>query len=187
MADLQVVYDPTIEVAAIVDLDRNMSWGPMCPGPQGGSLLQAFIDGMPFDITILSSEQARDIFLQVFQEDAAKSAAAATSGDSSPVEPAGTVTSSDTALATADAVANAGAPPAPAPADADMAADQSQTATVSDPPTQAATESATLPVGETVPEGGTTTTNCLVCNPQGTGSNNPACVVCGGTGQVQAA
>lgn len=187
MSDLQVIYDSSLELAAIVDLDTNLGFGPICPGPNGGQLLQAFIDGMPFDVGILSAEQARDIFLSVFREDVAASVSAAADPATPPLEPSGSASATEQALATADAVASAGAPPPPAPHDADMEADASETAQVTVPGIEQPSGNHDMLAGVADAAASDGTSNCMVCNPQGTGSNNAACVVCGGSGKVRAA
>ena len=187
MSDLQVVYDPSIQVAGIVDLDTNMGWGPICPGPQGGELLQSFIDGMPCDITMLTSEQARDVFMSVFREQAAESLAAQGQDSQPHVDTEPDTGTNDSALATAEAVASAGSPPEPAPHDADMETNQGETDQVTTDPTPPATPPVTPTGGATVPKVVSTTSNCLVCNSDGNGSNNPSCLVCGGSGKIQAA
>lgn len=184
MPDLQVVYDPSIQVGAIVDLDTNMGWGPICPGPEGGSLLQSFIDGMPFDITILSSEQARDIFMSVFQDQAAESIAAEGTAPAANVDAGPDTGAIDAAQATAEAVANAGAPPEPGPHDTDMEAAQGTPDTVSDDPTIGAPAPITDTSAATADASTQSATLCLVCNPNGTGSTNPSCLVCGGKGII---
>lgn len=184
MSDLTVIFDKDLEIGAIVDLDTNQGWGPICVGPQGGELLAAFVAGMPFDMTMLTPEQAKSIFMSVFQDQAAASAQAAGQTPTGPVESAGDPTANEQAQATAEAVAAAGEPPAPAPADTDMAADQSETDQVTPDPT--IVQSSQPDVAENVapPSAPTATTNCLVCNADGTGSNNPQCPVCNGTGKV---
>lgn len=187
MSDLQVVYDPNLEIGAIIDLDTNMGWGPICPGPKGGELLQAFVDGMPFDLAILQPEQARDIFLSVFRDDAAAAIqdAAPAAGDT--VGQANDPVATAAASGTAEPVDETSTVPPEQPSDADMAADTGQTDTVTtaDPLGSSAIqgvppeiEQATQPARQG---------NCLVCNANGQGSTNPACVVCGGTGKVTAA
>lgn len=184
MSDLQVIYDPALQIGAIVDLDTNLGFGPICPGPDGGNLLQAFVDGMPFDVGILTAEQARDIFLSVFREDAQKSIEAQGQTDTGTVVTPDGATANAEALAAREAMETAGAPPEPAPADADMEADQSQTDQVNTGPTVPGIASDTSQVGSPVPVVTPSMTNCLVCNASGAGSSNPACVVCGGTGKV---
>lgn len=187
MSDLQVVYDPSTQVGAIVDLDTNQGWGPICPGPEGGELLQSFIDGMPFDITILTSQQATDIFMSVFREQAAASIAAQGQDTTENVDAGANPPTDEQALATAEAVATGDPAPEPAPHDADVAANTSQEAAVAAVDPTQSTEPDTQAVGQIVPEVTTTTTNCLVCNSDGTGSKDPACPVCKGTGQVASA
>lgn len=186
MSDLQVIYDPTLEIAAIVDLDTNMGWGPMCPGPKAADLLQAYVDGMPFDLAILTPEQARDIFLSVFREQAAGDIAAAAAPAGSAVEPSSDPVADAAASGAAGPVEETGSVPPEQPADADMAADTGETdqVTVPDPIPPASTGTPTTGVGSTTtPQ---QQVNCLVCNADGQGSTNPACVVCGGTGKVAA-
>lgn len=184
MSDLQVIYDPSLEIGAIIDLDTNMGWGPMCPGPRGGELLQAYVDGMPFDLAILRPEQARDIFLSVFRQDAADSITDATPAAGNPVEPDNDPVATAAASGAAEPVAETSTVPPAQPADADMAADTGQTDTVTDPTTPVTTPDTTTVGQPTATDTVTATANCLVCNANGQGSTNPACVVCGGTGHV---
>lgn len=187
MSDLQVIYDPTLEIGAIIDLDTNMGWGPMCPGPKGGELLQAFVDGMPFDLSILQPEQARDIFLSVFRQDAADSITAASAPAGNAVEPTSDPVATAAASGAAAPVEETSSVPAAQPADTDMAADTSQTDQVTTDPIMPGIVADTPKVERTPSSTGTTMTNCLVCNATGTGSTNPACPVCGGTGKVPTA
>lgn len=186
MSDLQVVYDPNLEIGAIIDLDTNMGWGPICPGPKGGELLQAFVDGMPFDLAILQPEQARDIFLSVFREDAAAAIQDAAPATDNQVEPPSDPVATAAASGAAEPVEETSTVPAEQPADTDMAADTSQTDTVTvpDPIPPASTATPSMDAGSTVTQ--PQQANCLVCNANGQGSTNPACVVCGGTGKVTA-
>lgn len=186
MSDLQVIYDPSLEIGAIIDLDTNMGWGPMCPGPRGGELLQAFVDGMPFDLSILQPEQARDIFLSVFRDDAAAAIQTPAAPAGNAVEPTSDPVATAAAQGAAVPVEDAGTVPPEQSADADMAADTSQTDQVTTDPTMPGIVADTPKVERTPSSTGTTMTNCLVCNATGTGSINPACPVCGGTGKVAA-
>lgn len=186
MSDLQVVYDPTLELGAIVDLDTNMGWGPMCPGPRGAELLQAFVDGMPFDVTILSPEQARDIFMSVFRQDAAESITAPAAPAGNPVEPDNDPVATAAASGTPGPVEAASSAPAAQSADTDMAADAGTAGAVTVDPTPEVQLSASVTPGIESQPASTPTANCLVCNANGQGSTNPACVVCGGTGKVAA-
>lgn len=186
MSDLQVVYDPNLEIGAIIDLDTNMGWGPICPGPKGGELLQAFVDGMPFDLAILQPEQARDIFLSVFRDDAAAAIqdAAPAAGDT--VGQANDPVATAAASGTAEPVDETSTVPPKQPSDADMAADTSQTDTVTMDPTPQVTPTVSQTDVPSTSVTSSSTANCLVCNANGQGSTNPACVVCGGTGKVTA-
>lgn len=187
MSDLQVIYDPSLEIGAIIDLDTNMGWGPMCPGPRGGELLQAFVDGMPFDLAVLQPEQARDIFMSVFRQDAADSIQAPAAPAGSAVEPDNDPVATAAASGAAIPVEEVSSTPPEQPADTDMAADASEADTVTSDPTTPDIGTVTPPPVAASTPGVAAQANCLVCNANGQGSTNPACVVCGGTGKVAAA
>lgn len=186
MADLTVIYDPTLEIGAIIDLDTNMGWGPMCPGPQGGNLLQAFVDGMPFDLTILSPEQARDIFMSVFRDDAAAAIQDAPPAGDSPVVPDNDPVATAAASGAAEPVAETGPVVPVAPNDADMEADTSQTGAVTEPANPSGVQLNTPDMAANAAPVSAGTANCLLCNANGQGSTNPGCLVCHGTGKVTA-
>ena len=62
MANLEVIYDPAKELAAIINTDDRQGWGPAMIGPQAGMILQTFLDTVPFDLSIMSSYDATQAF-----------------------------------------------------------------------------------------------------------------------------
>lgn len=131
MAELQVVFDPQVEMAAIINVDDRIGWGPTMVGPSARELLQAFIDGLPFDISDVSSYQARTFFESWFQR---LEGIAETDTTDNPTGTVGDVPSTGMdadALATAEAVAAGDGPPAAAPFDTDPGATESATDYVS--------------------------------------------------------
>ena len=62
MANLVVVYDAAKEMAAIVDTDARMGWGPAMVGPYAGEMLEGFITSIPFDVGLLDAHQANRAF-----------------------------------------------------------------------------------------------------------------------------
>lgn len=183
MADLQVVYDADIECGTIVDLDTNRPFGPIMVGPAAKDTLQAFIDGMPFDITILDSEQCAQVFEGWFQNILAPVLAETATDTQNPLEQSGSPSADGIALAEREAAASAGEPPALQSADTDQQSNpDTSSTTVVDPPTPALVQppSGDVPTqtqtGEVI--------NCGLCNPQGQGSTDPACIACGGSGKL---
>ena len=162
MAELQVIYDPNLELAAIVNVDERMGWGPAMIGPQAGNILQAFIDTCPFDVSEMDAYTAARTFAS-FLDNAGLAAP-----DTTPTPETGTVdTSADTGVDTANALAeaeatNAGDVPAEQPADTDTPQDTSTAPTV---------------------------INCPNCNGSGSiqfgdGEAPQTCGMCGGRGKV---
>lgn len=126
MADIEVIFDPVKEYAAIVNIDTRRSWGPAMVGPQAGNILQTWVDTMPFDVTYLHEAEATTVFL-IWLEDVVKGAT-----EEAPTAPVGPVEPLDgdglvqAAQAEDEAVAAGGQPPDAGPADTDMAPDASQ-------------------------------------------------------------
>ena len=183
MADLQAIYDPDLEVGTIIDLDTNRPFGPIMVGPAAKDTLQAFLDGMPFDISILDSEQAAQVFEGWFQNILGPVLAEGTSDSPNTVVPVGDPSADEQALAQRESAVSGREPPAPQAADTDQ---QANTDTASAPvmpdPGKAATDGSTTetPVTPTVSDA----INCGLCNPQGAGSTDPACIACGGSGKL---
>lgn len=179
--DLQVIYDETLEIAAIIDLESRQAWGPAAIGQGAGQLLEAYVQSLPFDPSILTPDQAVEGFTDWFQRVGEYADASTSTVSPSPVD-SGTGTSVDTgALAVAEAGSAAGSPPPPAPADtdstatADTSAAQVTTAPAVTPP--AAVAPATLPA-----TAGTQYIACPSCSV--TGTVDPACPICHGTNQM---
>jgi hypothetical protein len=130
MADIEVIYDPVKELAAIVNLDDRCGWGPAFVGPNAGAVLQLWVDSMPFDVTILDVFQAGRAFLGWLNNMAAAPPEPAPTPPVSPVESPDRPFLDGAPLAEAVASASGAEPPEPQPADTDMEADPSAPATV---------------------------------------------------------
>lgn len=184
--DLEVIFDADKEVAAIVRMDTRQGWGPSMVGEQAKIILEAFVEGMPFDITLFSSQAASNAFDSWFQQVYGKAVEAASEPDTGAVDQSAGGGVAQKTTAGVEHGAPSDEPPAPGPADADMEANASQTDTVtgigpSDPPAPLAdvpTEESLAPEAQL--------DNCMLCNANGMGSNDPNCPVCGGSGKVPA-
>ena len=186
MSDLTVIHDPNLEIAAIVDMDTNQGWGPICVGPQSAELLQAFVDGMPFDITMLTPEQATNIFVAAFHDTVAESVQDAPAPVGSAVEQTSDPVADAAASGNTGPVDTTSAANPVAPSDADMEANTGQTNQVTPDPTAGTAQVTEQPNAGVTAASDSAAANCLVCNANGQGSTNPSCVVCGGTGKVAA-
>lgn len=134
MADVEVIYDPAKELAAIVNVETREGWGPAMIGPQAGAILQAFIDTAPFDLTLLSSYDAARAFTSFLESSGLAAPEAASESDPvAPVESGNGSVDYQNAAAEAEATA-AGDVPAPGPADTDEPEGESTTPTVIDCP-----------------------------------------------------
>ncbi len=129
MADIEVIYDPQKEFAAIVNLDTRSGWGPAFIGPNAGNVLQLWVDAMPFDVTILSDDAATAVFTGWLEEMAGSPTQEAPTPPESPVEPVGGDPVGEDALAQWTAENLPDGPPEPAPADTDVEADEGTPAT----------------------------------------------------------
>lgn len=125
MADIEVIYDPAKEFAAIINLDTRSGWGPAFIGPNAGNVLQLWVDAMPFDVTILSEDAALTVFTDWLQEMAGAPTQEAPTPPDSPVEPMGADPVGEWASAEVEAHNARTEPPEPGPADTDMEADES--------------------------------------------------------------
>lgn len=127
MTELVVVFDPAQEMAAIVNVDEQCAWGPAMIGPNAGDILRAFLDTVPFDVTVMSAMTAQEAFSSFLLQAGLLADAAATEGDNSPVVEQGDA-SLDYGAARAEAEAvNATSTPPPQPADTDMDVNASPT------------------------------------------------------------
>lgn len=163
MAELAVIYDPALEVAAIINLDEQRAFGPAMVGPEAGEVLQAFIDATPFDLSELGTIEACLAFGSFLDRMVNPAEVAPDQADNGQVvtSPSADVGGGD-ALAQAEAAGASDVPPPP-PADTDE---------VSDTPTK------------------TVTAPCFNCDGSGMvefGDGSPAqrCGMCGGTGKIK--
>jgi hypothetical protein len=130
MADIEVIFDPAKEYAAIVSIDHRAGWGPAMVGPNAGVILQTWVDSMPFDVSLLDSDSASVVFTDWLDSFFRSAPEAAVSPSDSPVEPMDGSPVGETPPDRTGPDNGAGEPPEPAPADADMEADASPPPTV---------------------------------------------------------
>lgn len=162
MADLQVIHDTTLEIAAIVDLDRRCAWGPAMVGPQANVILETFLDTVPFDMSNMTTQEATDAFTSFLERAAMAAPAQAAATADGAVEPlADSTVDNEAALATKTAAAATDVPP-PAPHDTDTTAATSA-------------ETKVIPCGNCNGSGQT---------PDGPDGTNQTCALCKGTGRV---
>lgn len=130
MANLVVIYDSDRELAAIVDTDTRMGWGPAMIGPQAGDILAGWVESMPFDVGILDPHTANRVFQEWVEGLVAAASQAAPASLDGSLEPSGGP-SLDSSPPDRTGPADGGTePPAPAPADTDMEADAGPPPTV---------------------------------------------------------
>lgn len=184
MADLEVVYDPAKEMATIVNVDERRGWGPAMIGPDAGIILQAFIDSMPFDVSVLNEYDACQVFNGFLDGLAAGATETATPDTDSPVVESGSAGVADETVPGAEHGAPTDQPPGPAPADTDtgVEVDQGETDQVIPPHDPA--------FGlEPVAESHFTRETCVMCDGNGTVQISPdepaaQCGMCKGQGSV---
>lgn len=186
MADSVVIYDPTLEIAAIVDLDTKCGFGPAFIGEGSREILEGFLESIPYDVSTIDSAKLRDWFEQF--------AGARFHGESEPTPAPGSSAVvgnspgelADAARATMEAAAGGGDPPPPQPADTDAGATPGEASTVTEPTTPPA-ESGSPPPAEADPYTGP----CFACNgtgrvPTGTEGVTAPCNLCKSTGHLPA-
>lgn len=130
MVTLVVVFDADKEMAAIVDTDSRMGWGPAMVGPAAGEILQGFIESMPFDVGVVGSAVAAHIFQQWIDGLTATAAQAAPTSPDSPLESPGNPTVDQTPPDRTGPADGGSEPPESGPADTDMEADEGAAPTV---------------------------------------------------------
>lgn len=184
MADLVVIYDPALELGAIINTDERVSWGPAMIGPEAPVILQSFIDSTPFDVSELDTYTAARAFADFLDKLVAARTPAQT-----PPETGQVVASGDPEVAVPDPPGTAqGAPtdqpPAPQPADTDPGVEANES------PASASIAAGQAPYAPNpAPLTTTTQQQCAVCEGTGQvqmGEGEPAaqCGLCGGSGQV---
>lgn len=124
MAHLEVIYDPAKQMAAVVNVDEQRSWGPAMIGPDAGEILQTWVTATPFDVSILADYDACQAFASFLQVVAGVASDQAPTPPDSPLEPSGGPDLDGAALAQREAADGGAQPPEPQPADTDMEADQ---------------------------------------------------------------
>lgn len=163
MANLIVADCPNLECAVLIDTDELRALPIVAAGPDRDALLQAFVDSVPFDITLLEADASLAAFGQFLERSGRLSGVAPNTSAPNPMEPpAGSGTDAEAALAETEAT-HAGDVPAPQPADTDQTEDSAPTPVEAD---------------------------CFNCNGTGRiefGDDQPGvrCNVCAGTGRVQ--
>ena len=122
MSDLQVIYDAQREIAAIVDLDTQLAWGPSMIGPDAAEDLEAWLQTLPYDVDGVTSETGRAWFVQFLSQVMRAEEARTDEPDSSEVVSGPGDTVAAESLALQEARQQAGEPPDPAPYDTDTTA-----------------------------------------------------------------
>jgi hypothetical protein len=150
-------------------------------GPQAGEILQAFIDGLPFDISELPSETCHAFFASWFQRVAGEILDDALPGDDVASVRVGDQEMADAARAAFEASHAGDPPPGLQSADTDMAAAAGHvgpvTASPSGNPYELSFRASAPASGPDAPSLAGQVIDCPMCN----GTANPSCVLCHGT------
>lgn len=186
MADYIVIYDPDKEIAAIVNADDRIGFGPAFIGPDAERALTEFLESVPYDVAEVDSAVLRSWFEGWAGEHFQPAEVPAVSPAGSAVEPPSGNGVDAAALADATAAASGGNPPAVQPSDTDMEVDASTPTTVTDPTTGSSTSEAGNSNGEAGYVG-----TCFACNGAGVislvdGDPPVTCSACRGTGKLPA-
>jgi hypothetical protein len=184
MGELVVIFDPTLEIAAIVDTDERVGYGPAMIGQHAREMLEAFVQTIPYDVSKVGSYELRDwfdTFAGSFQPPDTTPAATATAGAVEPVGSAGVDTGQ---VAVAEAIGGPGEGQPPGPADTDQEAATAPQAPI-DPAATAQPQGAAQAAAPAAPYSGP----CYICNATGqVPGSEPgvmvACNMCRGTGHL---
>lgn len=186
MADYIVIYDPAKQIAAIVNADDRIGFGPAFIGPDAEKALTQFLESIDYDVSAVDSAVLRSWFEGWAGEHFQPSEAPTGPADIGAVVDNGSQGMDAAAhLAEQAAVGNTEIPP-PQPADTDPDAAEGTPATVAHD---------TAAFAELQPEGGNNPPPyegpCFACNGAGTvalveGSAPVVCSACRGTGQLPA-
>lgn len=206
--NLSVIYDPAAGIAATIDPEALIAYGPVAPGEQGADALRSWLADEPIDYAGASPELLQRLFAAYLTRTGHPlvSGAEPSQQPPGPAEPAPGGDQAPLAVAEAQ---NAGdAPPPPQPADPDPTATTGPTPPESPNPGTAdapaagqgpgngepaapAADATPAPAAETTAPPVTTTVPCPNCNGTGTitheGENGPVtnqCGMCEGAGQV---
>lgn len=206
MTDLVVIYDPDLELGAIINADERVSWGPAMIGPEAPVILQSFIDNTPFDVSTLDTFTAAAAFADFLDRLVAARTPATADPPAVPVVNASGQPMAPETVPGATHGAPTDEPPAVQPADTDSAVESNESpagasitagstpftapegtgspmagaVTYANDPNTAPAEAATV---------ATRTQQCAMCEGGGTvqmGPDEPAaqCGMCNGTGTV---
>lgn len=160
--NLMVIFDPELEMAAIVNTELRVGWGPAMVGPQAGVILNAFIETTPFDITHFNSYDVKRAFDSFLESAGLEAGTPETPITENPVESdTGAQLANGNALAERTATGSTDVPPAQ-PADTDQPAATETTETAS-------------PSGQVI--------DCPNCGGSGN-ADGSTCGMCGGHGKL---
>ena len=181
--DPVVIYDPTLELAAIVNLDDLTAWGPIYKGPDAQDILQGFIDAAPFDVTILDTDTAKALFWSLGQ-----AGTGATSPESGQTQ-AGAVDNGTGGLAADERLAeqaarDAGTVPDVQPHDTDTEQGPPNPSGVEVGQTQGVAQVTHYEQPAPGPVKVSEPINCGLCNADGNQTPDPTCIACGGSGKL---
>lgn len=206
---LEVIYDPTKQLATLVDMDAGIGYGPVMPGAEAGDILTGWLEGIPFDLEGVPSELARDFFHRSIERVAQTTAQPSPPGAQEPASPPDGGTSAQAAQAVREAQDGSAGPPPPQPADTDpTAAGAGSTSSASGADTAGGSPAPAPPAGPDSPppaagaagpaptdaaaQAATTSRPCPNCNGTGNISYNDGtqtvantCTMCQGAGTVE--
>lgn len=158
--DLIVIYDAEKEIAAAVDADTRLAFGPAMIGANAGDVLEAFFATIPYDVDEVGSFQLRAWFEQFLESLPATDVTPPQSDTADTVEQDGRVDMAATESLAEQEARQHSDTPAEQPADADMEADEG--------PPEYVGECWACGGNGTVPAGPNETVMCTVC--EGTGN-----------------
>lgn len=180
----EVMYDPQLDLATLVDLDTMRALGPIAPGQEGAQLLERFARDMPEVILELDTLPLTTAWVQYWQRNQPGPGAPPAAADTGTVGAGHDPGADAPAVATTAEGAPTDEPPAPAPVDTDPGAHPSSPPTVTNiaepaAPAAAPTPAVTRPVEQ----------QCPACEGRGMiqlAADEPSspCNMCGGSGKI---
>jgi hypothetical protein len=186
MADYIVIYDPAKEIAAIVNADYRIGFGPAFIGPDAEKALTEWLESIDYDVSEVDSAVLRSWFEGWVGEHFRPSMLSPAETDNGSVV-AGDDPGMDAAAHLAEqAAAGYSAIPEPQPADTDMEADEGTPTPVADP-----TTASEVPAGSDGSNPPPYVGDCFACNGNGLidlvpGEPSVTCSACRGTGKLPA-
>lgn len=118
--DLAVIYDPNVEMAALVDTDAMRALGPIGIGPDAQTELQAFVTAMPEAVMESTSYDLCRVWAQFWQSNFASAHATTGESDTGTVDTPSGSHSDDETVVTAATGGHTDEPPEAQPADTDV-------------------------------------------------------------------